>query len=263
MPVRVERSLAGLKAIICSVLFLTLLGSLSMLADADPPPEQEWSEPAVLWSESGWLSGCGPYPCQIVPSASFNDRGMTVVLWPNGEGGRPSVLDTLSARVRTPSGGWEPLFETWIEGGAFGRTPKVDLNPDGKGFAIWQVTHCPHEQGVWWNESYDVYARPFDVSSLDTGFTQHLLASWLFDNRSLSYRWGPQVQVDSQGNAFAVWNQWDSSQERDRVYAARFDARLGWQPPGRPTAPTTTWPTTPSRTGSCCSGAWRTTPSPH
>ena len=134
------------------------------------------------------------------PQVAMDALGNAVAVWPQ--------LGGIWANRFVPGIGWgtaEPI-ET-DAGGVFGLQVAVD--PQGNAVAVWDQ-HDGTRSNIWANRF---------VPGLGWG-TAELIET------DAGTAFSPQVAIDPQGNAVAVWNQHDGT--RRNIWANRFVPGLGW-----------------------------------
>ncbi|MEK7411955.1 MAG: hypothetical protein AAB263_01415, partial [Planctomycetota bacterium] len=91
--------------------------------------------------------------------------------------------------------------------------PQLAMSPDGKAIVVWQQLDAGN---------YRVYANHF-VPGQGWGTPERI------ENGSGSVFFTPRVALDAQGNALAVWSQFDGT--ATNVYANRYHPAQGWGQP--------------------------------
>jgi hypothetical protein len=139
------------------------------------------------------------------PQVAVGGDGNAVAVWEQADGTRKSIWSN-----RYVIGiGWgdvqliEAYDEYEYEFGA-----RVAVDRDGNAIAVWRYVYSA-EQGIWSNR-YVVGvgwgdAEPVEIDSLSAG--------------------SPQVAMDRDGNAIAVWEQWDG---QNSIWSNRYVVGVGW-----------------------------------
>ncbi len=93
--------------------------------------------------------------------------------------------------------------------------PQLAVNPSGRAVAVWHQSDGVREN-IWssWSELGGDWEKPVTIESNDAGHASR-----------------PQVAIDPQGNAVAVWYQDDGS--RIGIWANRFTSNASWGNPRR------------------------------
>jgi hypothetical protein len=140
------------------------------------------------------------------PQVAFDAAGNAIAVWHQYDGARKDIW----ANRFGAGTGWETatLIETDNAGDA--SSPQVAVDAAGNTIAVWYQSDGTRN---------NIWANRF-VSGIGWG-TAALIET---DNAgSASF---PQVAVDAEGNAIAVWWQYDGT--RDNIWANRFGAGTGW-----------------------------------
>ena len=120
----------------------------------------------------------------------------------------------------------EKLTSTQVPGAVayyFGATFSVTFNPTDplKDSTEYQVIISP--------DLIDYYGNPLQTSfswEFTTGVAKNWGAAELVDTEDLGDAIDPQIAIDSNGNAMAVWQQFDGTV--NNIWANRYDATTGW-----------------------------------
>jgi uncharacterized membrane-anchored protein len=140
------------------------------------------------------------------PQVAVDPNGNAVAVWNQSDEARPSIW----ANRFTPAAGWSlaELIETDNAGGA--ANPQVAVDPNGNAVAVWNQSDGMRD---------NIWANRFTVA-----------AGWslaeLIETDNAGGAANPQVAVDPNGNALAVWNQSDGM--RFNIWANRFTPTGGW-----------------------------------
>ncbi len=139
------------------------------------------------------------------PQVAVDPKGNAVAVWRQNDGERGDI----SANRFTPTGGWgaAELLETDNAGAA--SAPQVALDLSGNAVAVW--TQSDGMRG-------NIWANRFTPS-----------AGWGVAERievDAGSALDQQVALDPNGNAVAVWSQFDGM--RDNIWANRFTPTAGW-----------------------------------
>lgn len=140
------------------------------------------------------------------PPVALDPNGNAVAVW--------SQLDDRGQHIWsnrfTPTAGWgtaEPI-ETNDAGAA--RNPHVALDPNGNAVSVWQQLD---------GTRFNIWANRFSPSG---GWG----AAELIETDDAGRAVAPQVALDPNGNAVAVWRQSDGT--RVNIWANRFTSSAGW-----------------------------------
>jgi hypothetical protein len=157
--------------------------------------ELSWREAAVLDDSSGNARA---------PAVAMDSTGAAVAVWYQSDGAENSVYSS-----RLAGGAWSPPEPIEDQSGSAQRV-EVAMAAEGDAIAVWQ------HQKV--GGRLVVYANRADVEG------------WLGPERPIDFEGGgdarqPHVAMDADGNAVAVWQQFDGVSER--VWSNRFAADAG------------------------------------
>ena len=140
------------------------------------------------------------------PQVAIGQDGNAIAVWYQWDGTRHNI----NANRYVSGSGWQTaeLIETDNAGDAY--YPQVAIGQDGNALAVWK-----QHDGTWNN----IYANRYVIGS---GWqTAGLIGTG--DGNALS----SQVAVDEDGNAIAVWYQYDGT--RANINANRYVSGSGWQ----------------------------------
>lgn len=151
----------------------------------------------------------------VGPKISVDATGNAVVVWQQRAGGDFSQWNIFANHYRISTGTWATTPENIATNTGDATSPKVAVDASGNGIAVWRqlddTANNFKQFNVWANRytaSTTSWGTPTLIESDDTGSAD-----------------GPEVAMDSSGNAMAVWSQkvfaWNS------IVANRFDARTG------------------------------------
>jgi len=131
-------------------------------------------------------------------------NGNAVAVWQQADGERFNIW----SNRYTPSGGWGEAEQIEDNTGNATR-PEVAMDPSGNAIAVWQ--QYDGERDNIWSNRY--------TPGVGWG-TQTPI-----ENDNAGPATSPQVAVDANGNAIAVWQQYDG--ERDNIWSNRYTATTG------------------------------------
>jgi uncharacterized membrane-anchored protein len=138
------------------------------------------------------------------PQVAMDGEGNAIAVWQQSDGSRFSIW---SNRYVVGEGwGLAQPIETEIFGAS---SPQVAMDRDGNAIAVWEQA-----DGTQWN----IWSNRFAVG---VGWG---VAELVETNDGSAYH--PQVATDGDGDAIAVWFQWDGS--RFSIWSNRFDFGEGW-----------------------------------
>ena len=140
------------------------------------------------------------------PQVALDPNGNAVAVWNQDDGTRTNIW----ANRFTPAAGWgvAERIETDDVGNA--SSAQVGVDPNGNALAVWQQSDGTH---------FDIWANRFTPAA-GWGDGERIETDNAGDARA------PQVALDPNGNAVAVWYQWDAT--RFNIWANRFTPTAGW-----------------------------------
>ncbi|MGQ7273871.1 Ig-like domain-containing protein [Marinobacter sp. V034] len=140
------------------------------------------------------------------PQIATDANGNAIAVWYQQDGTRTNIV---ANRYAAGSGwGTAELIETDNAGNVFG--PQIAMEANGNAIAVWQ-----QHDGTRNNIVANRYAA-------GSGWgTAELIET---DNTGPAYN--PQIVIDANGNAIAVWQQYDGT--RSNIVANRYEAGSGW-----------------------------------
>jgi predicted enzyme related to lactoylglutathione lyase len=171
----------------------------------------------AVWYEPG-----GVFSCRYTPTDGW---GEVVWIGAEAEGKAAVAIDAdgaalaawsfswveteIVSRESKASGEWDQQ-QTISDGGGEAFNPQISMGADGSAMAVWQESDGT-EYGIWSNrytrlDGWRTYAEP-----TETG---------------IGHAINPQVAVDPQGNAVAVWEQ--ASGTRLDIWSNRYMPSAGW-----------------------------------
>jgi hypothetical protein len=173
-------------------------------------------ESVSIWANrftvgSGW-GEAGPVETDakilLTPQVAIDDDGNAIAVWERFDGVRSSIW----SKRQTPTGEWLELqnVETDDSGNAF--LPQVAADAEGNAIAVWQQQTDGTRFDIWSN-LYLASTRKWDaevrIGTQDAGDAEK-----------------PQVAMDRDGNAIAVWAQ--SGGDRVGIWSNRYVDGAGW-----------------------------------
>ena len=141
------------------------------------------------------------------PQVGFDRHGNAIAVWTQSDG---SLSNIWANRYDAGAGSWgaAELIENDNSGDA--RSPQVGLDRDGNAIAAWIQPD---------GSRYNSWANRYDA----------IIGSWgaaeLIQTDNIEVAENLRIGVDREGNALAVWNQWDG--RLGHIWANRYDAATG------------------------------------
>lgn len=141
-----------------------------------------------------------------IPDVAVDPAGNALAVWYQSDG----TWFNIESNRFTPTGGWgtAELIEISNAGSAF--VPRVSLDRDGNGLAVWYQ---------WDGTRNNIWSNRYTPSE-GWGTAE------LIETEDLGSAFNPEVAVDPEGNGFAVWYQFDGT--NNNVWANRFTRSGGW-----------------------------------
>jgi len=187
------------------------------LVDGDEERLTIWSNRFTIGT--GW-GDAGPIETDTNdlarPQVAMDAHGNAIVVWQRFDGVRSSIW----SNRQTSTGAWGESQPVEVrEGDAF--FPQVAVDLEGNAIAVWeQKTDGPH---------FDIWANRYLAS------TQKWLDAVRIETEDAGDAERPQIAMDANGNAIAVWVQ--SGGDRAGIWSNRYVAKAGWRA-GAPIGPT-------------------------
>ncbi len=192
------------------------------------------------------------------PQIAFDTGGNALTVWSQSDGTRTNIW----SNRYTAGIGWSTptLIETDNAGNTYG--PQIAIDADGNALAVWyqsdgtrfNIWSNRYTAGTGWGTAVlvetDNAGRAYDPQiAIDAN--GNALAVWYQSDGTLTNIWanrytagtgwgtavlvetdnagrayGPQIAIDADGNALAVWSQSDGT--RDNVWSNRYTVGQGW-----------------------------------
>ncbi|WP_028672398.1 Ig-like domain-containing protein [Saccharospirillum impatiens] len=144
----------------------------------------------------------------IHPQVAVDTSGNVLAVWEQSDGNQFSIY----ANRYTPGSGWgsTTLIETDNAGNA--RSPQIAFDASGNALAVWKQTDGSGAR-------FNIHANRYTAGS---GWGTATLIQ-IDNSGNADY---PQIAVDAEGNALAVWSQLDDT--RYNIHANRYTPGSGW-----------------------------------
>lgn len=141
------------------------------------------------------------------PQIAFDASGNAIAIWEQYDGAHYNIW----TNRYTVGTGWDvaTLIETNNTGDAW--YPQIALDSNGNAIAVWYQFGTTHTD-IWTNR-YTAGAGWGTAALLETN--------------DAGDAWDPQIALDSNGNAIAVWTQSDGL--HNKIWANRYIAGTGWR----------------------------------
>jgi hypothetical protein len=142
----------------------------------------------------------------IGPQVATDPGGNAVAVWSQRDGTRFNIW---SSRY-TPTGGWGIAERIEADNAGSAIDPQVAIDPSGNALAVWSQ----HD-----GTRFNIWANHYTLTG-DWGVAERIET----DNAGSAT--DPQVAVDPNGNALAVWRQHDGT--RENIWSNRYTPTAGW-----------------------------------
>ena len=142
----------------------------------------------------------------FVPQISIDADGNAIAVWHQWDGTRYNIR----ANRYIPGSGWgeAELIETDDAGGAF--SPQIAIDTNGNAIAVWFQ---------WDGTRKNIWANRY-IPGSGWGTAE------LIETNDAGDALDPQIAIDNDGNAIAVWNQWNGT--RKNIWTNRYASGSGW-----------------------------------
>ncbi len=157
-----------------------------------------WQTPAVIETNNDGTA--------FSPQIAINASGTAFAAWDQYDGTR----NNLWANRYTPTNGWgdAEMIETVNDGPTL--NPQIAVTASGNAVAVWQQYD---------GTKHDVWANQYTPAD---GWA----TAAIIDSENLGSAFFPQVAIDTNGNALAVWAQTDGT--TNNIWANRYTPTGGW-----------------------------------
>jgi len=169
-----------------------------------------WGTPELLATADLPIDEYGNVGTLTSPQISMRPEGSAVAMWWQADGDRSNIWAAhfIESRWTAPEAIGTGGSYDWLD---------VAVDPTGAALAVWANSSSSESGDI----EHTVYASRFAPG-----------AGWGVPTK-VGTGWGPQVAVDSEGNALVVWTELLLDQpgfygEKQRVWANRFVPRSGW-----------------------------------
>ncbi len=165
------------------------------------PNPVAWGTAAVIETNAGNA---------YAPQIAIDTNGNALAVWQQHDGTR----DNLVANRYTAGSGWgtASLIETDNAGNA--SSPQIAIDANGNALAVWNQFD---------GTRYNIWANRFIAG---TGAGTGWGTATLIETDNAGNAYFPQIAIDTNGNALAVWTQSDGT--RYNIVANRYTAGTGW-----------------------------------
>ena len=143
------------------------------------------------------------------PQIAFDINGNALAVWRQNDGIRWNIW---SNRYESGTGwGTAVLIETEDAGSA--ESPQIAIDANGNALAVWSQSD---------GTRYNIWSNRYEAG---TGWGTAVL----IEADDVDQAFNPQIAIDANGNALAVWSQSDGT--RYNIWSNRYEAGTGWGMP--------------------------------
>lgn len=143
------------------------------------------------------------------PHFAFDGEGNGLAVWIQSDGTDTSLL----TRRYSAAGGWGTSAKLMVEDPGTAGSPRVAFDAQGRGLVVWTQTADSDSDSDIWAVRYSAQAFG-EPGRIDVA------------NSSTAY--DPSVELDDNGDGFAVWTQ---GATQSQIWTNRFSANGGWAGP--------------------------------
>lgn len=143
------------------------------------------------------------------PQFAFDASGNAIAVWQHSDGTHYNIR---AARYTAATSSWgtSEILETMDSGQA--TTPQIAIDANGNALVVWQQQVTASR--------YDIWANRYMAGTNSWGTAE------LIETQDSGHALAPQIAMDPNGNAIAVWYQFDGA--RTNIVANRYTAGIGW-----------------------------------
>ncbi|WP_286220884.1 Ig-like domain-containing protein [Marinobacter apostichopi] len=154
----------------------------------------DWGAAELIEADNSGGLGDASVP-QIVLDAS----GRALAVWAQFDGSRTNIWGN-----RFDGSAWGTASRIQTDIASEAAAPQIAINPDGQAFAVWIQSDGTRD---------NIWANRFDGNAWGTAEQ--------IETDNAGGASGPQIALDADGGAIAVWQQFDGA--RNNIWANRFD----------------------------------------
>ena len=141
------------------------------------------------------------------PQVAFDASGNAIAVWYQNDGTRYNIM----SNRYTAGTGWGTAQRIDMDNAWGALDPQVALNPNGNAIAVWRQNDGTYDS-IWANRY---------TAGTGWGTAQRI------ETANIQNSSRPQIALDSNGNAIAVWEKFDSPLHNN-IWANRYTAGTGW-----------------------------------
>jgi len=170
-------------------------------------PALGW-EPAELLKADVWVTSI-----EHETDVALDDLGNAILVWQERDG---ELWDVWGKRYESGIG-WGPHAILTVNNSIGAGGARIAMNPSGNATVVWWQADLPDGRPSIWSISY----------SRGAGWGQ----PELIESENSHDAWWPVVDIDSHGNAVAVWHHYDPVAHDTSISANQYVAGGGWGTP--------------------------------
>jgi len=155
----------------------------------------------------------------LSPQVAVDPDGNAVAVWQQYDGDRdsPETRSNIGSNRYVPGVGWGTDLPLENDNAGDAERPHVAVDASGNAVAVWQQSDATRR--------FDIWSARYDATS------DHWLDAELIEFEDAGDATNPRVAMNPDGNALAVWNQFDGT--NDDVWANRYTSGGHWGAPER------------------------------
>jgi hypothetical protein len=146
---------------------------------------------------------------------AMDAKGNAIAVWRQEEEDQEDWPSRIWANRFTPASGWEvePSRIESLDGAGRSRAPAISVNARGEAVVVWQRWDEQTQEGAIWSNGYDPAAGWRAAAQVEADYIERYDAE-------------PDVAIDPNGNALAVWG--GVFNYRGTVWSSRYTPRSAW-----------------------------------
>jgi len=142
---------------------------------------------------------------------AMDSNGNAIAVWEQSDGSHRSIW----AKRYTPGSGWGTMQLIKTDNAGNASNPQIAIDANGNAIAVWEQTN-----GTGFLSRKDIWTNHYTTNSGSWGTAQ------LIETSNAGSAEFPQISIDANGNAIAVWVQYDGT--RYNIWANRYTLGTGW-----------------------------------
>ena len=143
------------------------------------------------------------------PQIAMDRNGNAIAVWEQYDGTRYDIW----SNQYTDGTGWGTDERIQTNDARYASSPQIAIDGNGKAIAIWEQTDGQNHRSIWSNRYVDGTGWDTD-ERIETNNVESI------------YRYSPQIAMDGNGNAIAVWEQYDGT--RYNILSNHYTDGISW-----------------------------------